>query len=202
MILDEFKQYCVSLKPDVLVQKHLIEEKTFFFSEIKKGEEFNFKKDIASILKIHIRDIIIVGSGKFGFSLKPDNTDLGLYLFKEFDYNFKNQLSDKKSDLDIAIVSSNLFDKEIENLYNYTGFFKNIMEKKNRISFGDFVIKGRLAIRFLPIEFKLTKEILEVQEKYQMKYGREINIEIYKSWHYFETYHQENIKNIQMNLLR
>lgn len=202
MILDDFKQYCASLKPDVLVQKHLIEEKTFFFSEIKKGEEFNFKKDIASMLKIHIRDIIIVGSGKFGFSLKPDNADLGLYLFKEFDYNFKNQLSDKKSDLDIAIVSSNLFDKEIENLYNYTGFFKNIMDKKKRISFGDFVIKGRLAIRFLPIEFKLTKEIQEVQEKYQMKYGREINIEIYKSWHYFETYHQENIKNIQINLLR
>ena len=33
---------------------------------------------------------------------------------KEFDYNFKNNISNKKSDLDIAIVSSYLFDKEIE----------------------------------------------------------------------------------------
>lgn len=200
MILDDFKQYCVTLKPDVLVQKHLIEDKTFFFSEIKNGEEYNFKKDIASTLKVHIRDVIIVGSGKFGFSLKPDNADFGLYLFKEFDYNFKNKISDKKSDLDIAIVSSYLFDKEIENLYKYTGFYKNLWDNRN--SFGKYVLKGKLAIRFLPTEFKLTKEIIEVQEKYQIEYGREVNIEIYKSWYFFETYHQENFKNIQVNLLR
>jgi hypothetical protein len=201
MILDNFKQHCIQLNSDVFVQKHLIEDKTFIFSEIKKGEEFNFKKDIASILSVHIRDIIIVGSGKFGFSLKPDKDEAGLYLFKEFDYNFKNQLSDKKSDLDIAIVSSHLFDKEIENLYNYTGFHKNFMNKQERSSFGFYVLKGRLAIRFLPLEFKLTKEIIKVQEKYKMMYGREINLEIYKSWHYFETYHKENIKNIQVNLI-
>jgi len=200
MTLDMFKEYCINLKPDVLVQKHLIEDRTFFFNEIKKGEEFDFKKDIASILKVHVRDIVIVGSGKFGFSLKPDNASEGLYLFKEFDYNFKNNISDKKSDLDIAIVSSFLFDKEIENLYNYTGFYKNSWEQRN--SFGKYALKGKLAIRFLPLEFRLTKEIIEVQEKYQMQYGREVNIEIYKSWHFFETYHQENIKNIQVNLLR
>lgn len=130
MTLDMFKEYCINLKPDVLVQKHLIEDRTFFFNEIKKGEEFDFKKDIASILKVHVRDIVIVGSGKFGFSLKPDNASEGLYLFKEFDYNFKNNISDKKSDLDIAIVSSFLFDKEIENLYNYTGFYKNFLGTK------------------------------------------------------------------------
>lgn len=200
MILEHFKKYCIDLKPDVLVQKYLIEDKTFFFSEIKKGEEFSFKKDIASILNIHIRDIVIVGSGKFGFSLKPDNPEAGLYLFKEFDYNYNNKISDKKSDIDIAIVSSYLFDKEFENLYNYTGFYKEKWGKQK--DFGKYVLKGKLAIRFLPIEFKLTKEILEVQEKYQMKYGRVVNIEIYKSWHFFETYHQENIKNIQVNLLR
>ena len=41
----------------------------------------------------------------------------------------------------------------------------------------------------------------KVQQKYRRSYGREINLEIYKSWHFFETYHQENIKNIQVNLL-
>jgi hypothetical protein len=199
MTLDTFKKYCVTLKSDVLVQKHLIEDKTFFFNEIKKGEEFDFKKDIASILNVHIRDVVIVGSGKFGFSIKPEKEPEGLYLFKEFDYMFKNKISDKKSDLDIAIVSSFLFDKEIENLYNYTGFHKNKWKERNSLGF--YMLKGRLAIRFLPLEFRLTKEIIEAQEKYQMKYGREVNIEIYKSWHFFETYHRENIKDIQINLL-
>lgn len=200
MELEEFKLNCITSKSDSIVQMYLIENSTYFFNEIETGKEYEFKKEIANILDIHIRDIVIVGSGKLGFSLKPDNSNIGLYLFKEFDYNFKNDSSAKKSDLDIAIISSFLFDKEIKNLYNHTGFYK--MEWKERNSFAKYVLKGKLAIRFLPIDFQLTREVREVQEKYKMEYGREINIEIYKSWYYFETYHQENIKNIQVNLLR
>ena len=48
----------------------------------------------------------------------------------------------------------------------------------------------------------MTQDIAKVQEKYRMKYGRDVNIEIYKSWYFFETYHEENIRNIQMNLIR
>jgi hypothetical protein len=200
MTIESFKKNCIDLNPDVFVQKFLIDDETFFFKEIKSGEEFDFKKDIASILGVHIRDIVIVGSGKFGFSLKPDEGSEGLYLFKEFDHNNKKESSEKKSDLDIAIVSSFLFDKELLNLYNHTGFYKNTWDNRN--SFGKYALKGKLAIRFLPLEFRLTKEILEVQEKYQKEYGREVNLEIYKSWYFFETYHQQNIKNIQVNLLR
>jgi len=200
MTVDEFKQYCIDLKPDMVVQKYVIEGDPFFFNQIRKGEGFNFKKDLSSILGIHIRDVVIVGSGKFGFSLKPEKADEGLYLYREFDYHFNNKLKEEKSDLDIAIVSSFLFDKELVNLYNHTGYYKNIWSERN--AFGKYVLKGKLAIRFLPLEFQLTKEIAEVQEKYQMEYGREVNIEIYKSWHFFETYHRENIKNIQVNLLR
>lgn len=193
MLLDDFKQFCITQKPDILVQKYIIEHETHFFSKVFEGQEFDFKKDIASILDVHIRDIVIVGSAKLGFSLKPDNTDSGLYLFKAFD-------SGKTSDLDVAIVSSELFDKEIKNLYNYTSYHKN--NWNDRSSLAKYILKGKLATRFLPIDFKLTKEISAVQTRYQMEYGREINIEIYKSWHYFETYHQENIKNIQVNLIR
>ena len=190
MQLHEFKNYCINLKPDILVQKYLIEDGTYFFDKIVIGEEFEFKKDIALSLNVHIRDIVIVGSGKFGFSLKPDFETPGLYLFKEFDYN------NKKSDLDIAIVSSTLFDKEVKNLYTHTSYHK--INWINRNSLAKYALKGKLATRFLPIDFPLTKEIAQVQENYQMKYGREINLEIYKSWYFFETYHQDNIKNIQI----
>lgn len=195
MILEDFKHYCISLKPDILVQKYLIENESYFFNEIRKGEEFDFKKDIASILDVHIRDIVIVGSGKLGFSLKPNNAENGLYLFNKFDSN-----KQKKSDLDIGIISPYLFDKEMKNLYEHTDFYKKSWDEKK--SFAKYVLKGKIAIRFLPISFTLTKEISKVVEKYQMIYGRVVNIEIYKSWFYFETYHQENIKNIQVNLLR
>ncbi|MGQ7945636.1 hypothetical protein [Flavobacterium sp. WC2509] len=201
MIVDDFKNHCINNNSDIVVQKCLIEDTSYFFNEIKVGEEFDFKKDIANILNVHIRDIVIVGSGKLGFSIKPDNSDTGLYLFKEFDHNFKKSPNEKKSDLDIAIISSYLFDTEIKNLYNHTNYYNrdNIWAQRN--DFAKYVLKGKLAIRFLPNEFPLTKGVLQVQEKYKMSYGREINLEIYKSWHFFETYHQENIKKIQVNLI-
>jgi len=191
----EFIEICKKLKSDVIVQKFIIENETHFFSKIKVGEEFDFKKDLANILNVHIRDIVVVGSGKLGFSLKPDSTDAGLYLFKDFDSNI-----DKKSDLDIGVISSDLFDRQMRNLYDFMGFHKSIWDTKN--SFAKYTLKGRIAIRFLPQNFILINEINHVVEKYKMEYGREINIEIYKSWHYFETYHRENIKNIQVNLFK
>jgi hypothetical protein len=201
MILEEFKNHCINYKPDILVQKYLIENETFFFTEIRNGEEFEFKKDIASMLDVHVRDIAIVGSGKLGFSLKPEKNELGLYLFKEFDHNYKLSNKNSKSDLDIAIISSSLFDKEIKNLYNHSNFYRNFTWE-NKSSLAKYVLKGRLTIRFLPTSFPLTNEIKLTQQKYQMEYGRVINIEIYKSWYFFETYHQENIKSIQVNLIR
>lgn len=202
MLLEEFKYLCINNKPDILVQKYLVENETYFFKESKSGEEFEFKKDIAVLLDVHIRDIAIVGSGKLGFSLRPEKGAEGLYLFKEFDHNFKFSAANEKSDLDIAIISSNLFDKEIKNLYNHTHFYDRRYLWEERNSLAKYALKGRLATRFLPSSFPLTEEIEITQAKYQMKFGRKINLEIYKSWHFFETYHQENIKNIQVNLIR
>jgi len=195
MIKEDFIEICKFNKPDVIVQKHIIEDETFFFKKVAEGKEFDFKKNIANMLEVHIRDVVIVGSGKLGFSLKPDESDAGLYLFKDFDHK-----PTKKSDLDVGVISSDLFDKEMKNLYDFMGFHKSIWD--TRKDFSKFTLKGRIAIRFLPPSFKLTDEIRKVVEKYKMEFGREVNIEIYKSWHYFETYHRENIKNIQVNLFK
>lgn len=198
MILRHNVLFC---KPDIFVQKYLIENEAYFFNEFKQQDEFEFKKDIASLLDVHIRDIVIVGSGKLGFSIKPEKDVPGLHLFKEFDYDFNISVENEKSDLDIAVISSNLFDKEIKNLYNYTNFYDTRYLWKERTGLAKYVLKGRLATRFLPVSFQLTEEIKNTQEKYQMLFGRTVNLEIYKSWHFFETYHQENIKNIQVNLI-
>lgn len=192
MFLDEFKKSCIDLKPDEVVERYLIEKPAYFFKEIQKGKEYEFKKDIASILNVHIRDIVIVGSGKLGFSMKPDVSGTGFYPFSTFDSN-------RISDLDIAVVSSVLFDNQMKSLYNYTDFAKSKWDDRN--SFAKYMLKGRLAIRFLPGKFGFIKSLKQVQEKYKMNYGRKINIEIYKSWYYFETYHQQNIRNIHINLI-
>ena len=189
---DDFKKHCLTSDSDIIVQKYLIDGPNYYFEKIRPGYEFEFKKEIAKILKVHIRDIVIVGSGKLGFSLKPTVLDAGLFLFKKFD-------QEKKSDLDIAIVSSKLFDHQMENLYSHTTWYENF-KGSDRVDFAKYFLKGRFVIRFLPKDFKLSKEIEIVQNKYKMEYGRDVNLEIYKSWYFFETYHNNNVFRIKLNL--
>jgi hypothetical protein len=194
MDAEEFKSFCLSNDPEIVVQQHLIEGSSYFFDKVIGGQEFLFKKEIASSLKVHIRDIVIVGSGKLGFSLKPAVAEQGLYLFKQFDFK-------KKSDLDVAIVSSTLFDSEMENLYRHTDWYRSFLGRE-RNDFAKYILKGRFVTRFLPTDFQLSKEIETVQVKYKSSYGRDVNLEIYKSWYYFETYHKNNILSIKVNLLK
>jgi|26BtaG_2_1085354.scaffolds.fasta_scaffold00010_94 hypothetical protein len=204
MSVDEFKRECQDETREIVVQKHLIEGESYFFSKIhKESSEFDFKKDIANTLHVHVRDIVIVGSAKLGFSLKPEIETPGLYQYKEFDYNFNIDSTNEKSDLDIAVVSSSLFDKEMRNLFEHTKFYeeKTVKDWGQRNSLAKYFLKGRLALRYFPVDFKLTQEIEKVQSKYQMELNRKVNIEIYKSWYFFETYHMQNINNIYLNLI-
>lgn len=206
MNVDSFKQYCTEIPLDVLLQKYIIDSESFFFQNIETNiDEFDFKKDIAELLQIHVRDIIIVGSGKLGFSLKPYITKKKktYFNFYEFDFRWKQNSSNKKSDLDVAIISSELFDRQFVNLYNESSFYRQdyVLEWGKRPEFANYLLKGRLATRYLPQNFKLSSEIKKVQEKYKIQFGRDINIEIYKSWYFFETYHTNNLKNIYLNLI-
>lgn len=197
-----FKQDCLEQNSDVIVQKHLIDGTSFFFDNVQKGEEFDFKKDLAKSLGVHIRDIVIVGSGKLGFSIKPDEENLSFYPFKKFDYDFEKNIENKKSDLDVAIVSGGLFDRQLVNIYNHTNSYSNVSFKgKTKKSFAEYILKGWLRPDFIPEDYSITNEIQAAQDKYKMKYGREINIGIYKSWFFFEKYHQNNINNIKLNLI-
>ncbi len=202
MEVNEFKKICILLDSNFIVQKYIIDGPTYFFDDIFIGDEFEFKKEIANILKVHIRDIVIVGSGKLGFSLKPDHDvpETGLYKFKKFDHDFELDNNLNKSDLDIAIVSSRLFDIELENLYNHTDSYKYFIGK-NRTDFAKYILKGRFKIDYLPIDFPLTNELSLAQSNFKSIYGRNVNIEIYKSWHFFEKYHINNLLSIKLNLI-
>jgi NADPH:quinone reductase-like Zn-dependent oxidoreductase len=190
---EEFQESCKSLKPDEVVERYLIERTSYFFDQVQDYDEYSFKKDIARLLNVHIRDVVIVGSAKLGFSIKPDVSSAGLYSFTNFDGK------KDKSDLDIAVVSSFLFDQEVQNLYDHLDYARNSWEARK--DFAKYILKGRLRICFLPSTFNFSKAVKEVQEKYQMAFGRTVNLEIYKSWHYFETYHQQNVLNIHVNLI-
>jgi hypothetical protein len=201
--LKNFKFDCRTLETDVVVQKHLIDGSCYFFDlYYEDTEEFDFKKAISSSLNVHIRDIAVIGSGKLGFSIKPDEYIPGFYQFKTFDYDFDLDENKKKSDLDVAIVSNQLFDHQLKNLYEHTDCYINtIFPPKKRNQFAKYVLKGWIRPDKLPDDYKISPNIDGIRSELSKKYGRDVNIGIYKSWYYFEKYHQNNIHSLSLNLI-
>jgi hypothetical protein len=194
--LEEFKIDCVRLEITDIVQKYLIDGNSYFFEQFDL-DEYEFKKEIAHSLGVHIRDIAIVGSGKLGFSLKPDDTEPSFFPFKEFD-------DGRISDLDVAIVSEKLFNIQLQNLFEFTGHYTNHdlwSKPTDRKSLALYVLKGWIKPEFVPGGYEITEKISQFQTTYQMRFGREINIGIYHSLYYFENYHKKNVENIQLNLI-
>jgi hypothetical protein len=69
----------------------------------------------------------------------------------------------------------------------------------NRKSFAYYILKGWFRQDFMPLNFIISPATDLVIKNYELKYKREVNIGIYKSWYYFESYHRNNIYNIQLN---
>ena len=65
---------------------------------------FRFKKDVSSYFNIHPSQIVMVGSAKLGFSISPHKR------YREFG---------DTSDIDLAIISKELFDNVSDSLLDY-----------------------------------------------------------------------------------
>lgn len=199
--LKSFKYDCQHSTKEIVVQKYLIDGGSYFFQLYYDSyEEFIFKKKLATSLGVHIRDIAVVGSGKLGFSIKPERNSPGLYLFKNFDYEHDNNNNKKKSDLDVAIISSSLFDDQLFSLYEHTDYYRD-SKFTSRNQLAKYILKGWLKPDMLPNEYSISPTINSIQYEFKKKYNREINIGIYKSWKFFESYHMNNIHNINLNLI-
>ncbi|MBV1928190.1 MAG: hypothetical protein KUG81_01595 [Gammaproteobacteria bacterium] len=201
--LTDFKADCMTLKEDVVVQKFLVDGASYFFQlYFNENEEFEFKKSLAESLGVHIRDIAIVGSGKLGFSIKPDKDNKRFYQFKGFDHDFDKDPIEKKSDLDVAIVSSKLFDEQLVSLYDHTdSYMDTVFSGSAKNQFSKYVLKGWIRPDKLPDDYAISPSIEKVQLALSEKYGRDVNIGIYKSWYYFENYHRNNVQTLSLNLI-
>lgn len=91
----------LNLETTHLVHKYI----TAAESEILSSEvHFRLKDEISSHFGVHPNEIILVGSAKVGFSLAPDKR------YREFC---------DSSDLDVAIISTTLFDRVWHSVVDY-----------------------------------------------------------------------------------
>lgn len=91
--LEKFKDDLRILSPKEIFRKYLVDDKCYILDET---QQMKLKSSICDKFDVQYNNIIIVGSGKLGFSIKPNKRFIP---FSE------------SSDIDIAIVSPFLFEK-------------------------------------------------------------------------------------------
>lgn len=197
------------ISAEEIFKKHLIDCPTYFFSEVQKktGSENKLISLIATTFHVNNKEVFIVGSGKTGFSMKPKN------LFNTFDHAYKQTTLNKdKSDLDIVIVSSALFDSIGNSMYRYTAAYSNKWEtnkyysQESIKSFNvpicykcfEYYTKGWFRPDYKPDGFEFCKNgsLENLKTDIYKIIKRKGTIAVFKNWFYFSNYHIKNIKNL------
>lgn len=100
-MLDEFKADLSNLTAIQIVRKHILTGGCYALSD---DLHYQLKERVCDHFKIEFNNVVLVGSGKLGFSIKSE---------KRF------QTFGDDSDIDIAVISSDLFTKVWEEAYLY-----------------------------------------------------------------------------------
>ncbi|MDJ0729943.1 MAG: hypothetical protein QNJ33_08120 [Crocosphaera sp.] len=171
-------------------RKYLIHGIPYIFTD-NQDNYYEFRKRIANQFDINFYEIYITGSAKLGFS-----------PFKEKKFNYN-------SDIDVAIISPQLYEKMLEPIYEYQMKLrkqrKSISEEelKEYHSFLEYTAIGWIRPDKLPKSFGvkiLRKSWFEFFKS--ISYGRsevgnyKVSAGVFKSYSYFERYTISTLKQI------
>ncbi|MGB3849747.1 MAG: hypothetical protein WA958_07230 [Tunicatimonas sp.] len=182
--INSFKEDLPRLSSLQMVRKHIT-----FGSVAAMKEEFYFdlKDLIAGHFAIHPSQVIIVGSGKLGFSIAENQ--------KANPPKKRYRCFSDSSDIDIAIVESSLFDEiwiEVQNYSDDIGLWNNFQH------FTTYLFRGWIRPDKLPpsYTFELAKDWWEFFRELtsSRKFGPyKLTAGLYKSWYHLEKYQMQAI---------
>lgn len=163
--------------------------------EGREDDFYAFRKRIAEKFNVSFHEVFVVGSAKLGFS--P-------FKKKEFDYN---------SDIDVAIISTRLFDMFMESIYGYQMSLRQSRKSvtENELSmyhkFLEYIAIGWLRPDKLPISFSIKSTKTDWFEFFSsISNGRsevgnyEVTAGVYKNYRYLEEYTISGIRNLKRSL--
>lgn len=171
-------------------RKYLIHGIPYIFSD-NQDEYYEFRKRISNQFNINFYEIYITGSAKLGFSpLKQ----------KKFDYD---------SDIDIAIVSPQLYEKMLEPIYEYQMELRKARRSVSKTelneyhSFLEYTAIGWIRPDKLPLSFDVGRFKKSWFDFFKsISYGRsevgnyKVSAGVFKSYSYFERYTISTLKQI------
>lgn len=99
--MEEFKRDLKNLNSLQIVRKHVFNGASYI---LDNADYYQLKEDVCEHFDIEFNDVLVVGSGKLGFSIKPQRR------YGKFNND---------SDIDIAVVSTTLFHEIWKEAYLY-----------------------------------------------------------------------------------
>lgn len=168
---DVFREKLRGSDPRWMINKYVITGESRI---LPTESHYDLRKEIADWSGVHTNDVVMVGSGKLGFSIDPTQA------FKNFH---------RESDLDMAIVSSELFDYYWRQVFFY---MQSDAYWKDRDEFNSYILKGWMRPDLLPSSnFQIRREwwtffggLSNRQDYGQYK----VRGCVYKNWDFLEEY--------------
>lgn len=151
---------------------------------------FDLKAELSNVFSVDPADIFMVGSSKLGFSIAPTK------LWKD---------NNDESDIDMVIISDIAFDSYWKQLleFNVNLTARSETEDKLYREFLEYFFKGWIRPDKFPFSFEKKTWWFDLFRSisYNKYDGRKVTGAIYRSRHFFNAYHIQNIKNIRFSIM-
>jgi hypothetical protein len=201
MTPEEFRNQIATLPDADVLRLCLRNDLLPYVFEAQPNEWANFRNRFSTVLNVAPDNVAIIGSGRFGFSLKPSKP---LRPFSD------------TSDIDVVVVDANHFDALWANLLHaaypreanvarlggwlrdrrnevYTGWLSPLKVRLDRTIFGT---KAQPVLDFNTRWFNLLKEASRITTcRHQGITGR-----LYRTWQHAELYHLHSLQALKRAL--
>lgn len=181
--IETFKMELQTESPDYLVSKWILEKVPYIFH----GDVETYikvKLQLSELLNVDSCSIVFVGSSCTGFSLSPYKR------FKTFD---------KKSDVDIAIVSHYFFDVAWHTLRQISPYGQpqeiqqSLKEHKERLVYWGTIATDKI-LGMMPFGDEWLRAISTINQN-KIFENRDVKFRLYRDFESLRAYHINNFKN-------
>jgi hypothetical protein len=169
--LEQFKELVARRPVKRVVREYLVSGSC---QTLEDRSYYQLREEVAEEWHVHTNEVLIVGSGKLGFSIKEKR---------------RFQAFGTTSDYDVAIVSSDLFDYFWRLAFRYTS---NYYLWTRRDTFYSYIVRGWMRPDLLPSENfgeRVRWDVFFDSMSNRTEYGRhKVKAGLYKSWDHLEAY--------------
>ena len=180
-----FKDDLATLSPIEITRRHVV------FGEcavIQPEEYFRLRSTVAAQYDLHPNDVLVVGSGKLGFSIVPKKR------YRPFC---------DSSDLDVVIISERLFDivwQDVHRYFDQGGYWEHAD------SFREYLFRGWIRPDKLPPDHKFPFGKTWWEFFNGISASRDFSISrirgaIYRNWYFLEAYQELAIAECARQLI-